>query len=50
MPVYDLGMDEAGRPLLAMKRVSGRQWQEVIRDEFSRTPPPEFLATRSTRH
>lgn len=34
VPVYDLGLDEEGRPLMAMKLVRGEHWDEVIREDF----------------
>lgn len=33
IPVYDLGRDESGRPLIAMKLVKGRLWSEVLRED-----------------
>ncbi|MEM1033092.1 MAG: serine/threonine-protein kinase [Myxococcota bacterium] len=30
VPVYALGRDEAGAPLLVMKKIEGRSWQEVL--------------------
>ncbi|MDK2971084.1 MAG: hypothetical protein PWP23_839 [Candidatus Sumerlaeota bacterium] len=33
VPVHDLGSDERGRPLLAMKLVRGRPWSEIIRED-----------------
>lgn len=33
VPVYDLGRDAQGRPLLAMKLVEGDRWDELIRSE-----------------
>lgn len=44
VPVYDLGLDEHGRPLLAMKLVKGRQWSDTMVDDLESLPPPEYLA------
>jgi len=32
VPVYDIGMDAAGAPIIVMKRVEGRPWNELLRD------------------
>ncbi len=42
VPVYDLGLDENGLPLLAMKLVRGRRWSEAI-DEDRTMPMADFL-------
>ncbi|MCB2153715.1 serine/threonine protein kinase [bacterium] len=34
VPVHDLGLDESGRPLLAMKMVKGKPWHQMIREDF----------------
>ncbi|MDX2177177.1 MAG: serine/threonine-protein kinase [Candidatus Sumerlaeia bacterium] len=44
VPVHDLGKDEAGRPLLAMKLVEGRGWDRALREEFGSLSASEFLA------
>lgn len=46
VPVHDLGRDEAGAPLLAMKLVKGASWETKIREEFETLTPEHFL----TRH
>ncbi|MCB9740321.1 MAG: protein kinase [Deltaproteobacteria bacterium] len=33
LPVYALGQDEAGSPLLVMKRVEGTSWAEILQDD-----------------
>ncbi len=43
VPVHDLGFDEAGQPLLAMKLVRGTPWHEAIHAD-RKLPSPEFLA------
>lgn len=43
VPVYDLGLDENGRPLLAMKLVQGQRWSDILRDEFEQLPAHEYL-------
>lgn len=32
VPVYDLGLDEAGAPMLVLKRISGVAWGELLLD------------------
>ncbi len=44
VPIYDLGLDELGLPLLAMKLVRGRPWDEVIEEDRHKMPMAEFLA------
>ncbi|MEY3013309.1 MAG: hypothetical protein RIT45_2044 [Pseudomonadota bacterium] len=33
LPVYALGQDESGSPLLVMKRVEGTSWAEILQEE-----------------
>ncbi|MCB2154255.1 serine/threonine-protein kinase [bacterium] len=42
VPVYDLGRDAQGRPLLAMKRVRGKPWDDII-DADAFLSPTDFL-------
>lgn len=42
VPVHDLGEDEQGRPLMAMKLVRGKSWDELIREDYLK-PIPEYL-------
>jgi serine/threonine protein kinase len=44
VPVHDLGIDEVGSPLLAMKLVNGQPWDKIIKVERSRMGREEFLA------
>jgi len=44
VPVHDLGRDEAGSPLLAMKLVKGASWETKIREEFVTLSPEQFLS------
>jgi len=44
VPIHDLGADERGRPLIAMKLVEGDTWSDVLQRDRSSMPPPEFLA------
>ncbi len=44
VPVHDLGADESGRPLLAMKMVHGRPWHRIIREDFAELPPHVYYA------
>jgi serine/threonine protein kinase len=43
VPIHDLGRDSAGRPVLAMKRLRGRTWEELIRGDFPKLPVADFL-------
>lgn len=44
LPVYDLGRDRDGALLLAMKRVHGDAWKDLLRAEFADTPVDLYLA------
>lgn len=44
VPVHDLGEDDSGRPLLAMKLVRGRPWNKVIREDFADLPTNVYYA------
>lgn len=44
VPVHELGVDERGEPLLAMKLVRGRPWNKVIKGDFESLPQEEYLA------
>lgn len=44
MPVYDLGVDESGQPLMAMKLIRGQRWDEMIKGEFGKMEPRDFLS------
>ncbi|MDX2176345.1 MAG: serine/threonine-protein kinase [Candidatus Sumerlaeia bacterium] len=44
VPVYDLGTDERGRPMLVMKLVQGAPWDRVLAEDFAALPPAELLA------
>lgn len=46
LPVYDLGRGADGELLLAMKRVHGRPWKDLLRADFAELPVDTFL----TRH
>jgi serine/threonine protein kinase len=43
VPVHELGLDENGRPMLAMKLVRGQPWSEAIYTDFPEMDPAEFL-------
>ncbi len=43
VPVHDLGVDEQGRPLLAMKLVRGRPWSDILREDFENLEVEELL-------
>jgi len=44
VPVYDLGFDESGAPLLAMKMVSGTGWNFLLAGDFPELSAEEHLA------
>lgn len=44
VPVYDLGFDESGAPLLAMKMVSGTGWNFLLAGDFPELSVEEHLA------
>lgn len=44
VPVHDLGDDENGLPLLAMKLVRGEPWDKSIINDFLSLSVPDFLA------
>lgn len=44
VPVHDLGLDEKGMPLLAMKYVRGRPWDVLLREDFESLSVGEYLA------
>ncbi len=43
VPVHDFGTDDSGNLMLAMKRVEGRAWDDVIADDWSELATQEFL-------
>lgn len=43
VPVYQLLEDASGNPLLSMKRVKGRAWNDLLKDEMNQ-PVGDFLA------
>ncbi len=44
VPMYDLGRDAAGHPVLAMKRLRGRTWEEMFIDDFGTMGVGDLLA------
>lgn len=44
IPVYDLGEDDQGKPLMAMKLLRGTPWHNVLRDDFPSMNAYDFLA------
>jgi tetratricopeptide (TPR) repeat protein/serine/threonine protein kinase len=44
VPVHDLGAGASGEPLLAMRLVRGRPWDDLLREDFPKLAPAEFLA------
>jgi len=49
VPIHELGRDEFGRPLLALKLVRGRPWHHLIRDDWNALTVEEFLARHLAR-
>lgn len=43
VPIHEVGVDQEGRPLIAMKRVRGKCWQDILDEEFSTLPFSEYL-------
>ncbi len=43
IPVYDLGMDDQGQPLLALKLVRGKPWSEILLED-RKLPAADFLS------
>jgi len=43
VPIHDLGMDGQGRPLIAMKLVEGKNWNELILDDIDAMNEHDFL-------
>lgn len=44
VPVHDLGADEEGSPLLAMKLIEGTPWDAALRTELSTSTWEDYLA------
>lgn len=44
VPVHDIGVDADGSPLLAMKFVRGKPWNELIAEEMAELSVVDFLA------
>lgn len=44
VPVHDLGVGPDGLPQIAMKRVQGRPWNAVLKEEWDTLTPQEYLA------
>jgi len=44
LPIHDLGADERGLPLIAMKLVEGTTWNSMTSADYVAMPPQEFLA------
>lgn len=45
VPVHDLGTAEDGSPLIAMKYIRGKPWDEILADDWEKLPAAEFLQT-----
>ncbi len=48
VPIYDLGADENGRPLLAMKFAHGRAWNELLAADLRDLEPRAYYAKHVT--
>jgi len=44
VPIHDFGVDDQGRPLLAMKHVEGKTWVDEIQIDALELSPADFLA------
>lgn len=44
LPVHDLGADELGSPLLAMKLVEGRPWHKIMKEDWGALSVDDFLS------
>ncbi len=44
VPVYDFGQDIDGTPMLAMKLMRGRPWDQILREDFKELGADAFLA------
>jgi len=43
VPIHDIGQDDQGRPLIAMKLVRGTPWNRMIESDFSSMNETDFL-------
>src|SRR5690606_28578852 len=43
VPIHDLGIDDEGSPMLAMKLVRGEPWDRLIAKDFRELAPADFL-------
>jgi len=48
VPIHDLGADDQGLPLIAMKLVGGKNWADIIKADFEAMPAPDFLGKHLT--
>jgi serine/threonine protein kinase len=44
VPVHEVGIDQDGRPLIAMKLIRGRVWQDIIEEDFYLLSFGEYIA------
>lgn len=44
VPIHDLGVDDQGRPIIAMKLVKGTPWNKMLQDDWARLPEQDYLA------
>ena len=45
VPVYDVGVDAAGAPVIVMKRIEGRSWADLFQAAGGDRPPLRGGAT-----
>lgn len=43
LPVYDLGLDESMKPVIAMKLVTGTPWSRLLRSDFTEMAGEDYL-------
>lgn len=43
VPVYDLGSDGLGEPMLGMKLVRGKNWEDILDEDLGLLPAAEFV-------
>ncbi len=44
VPIHDLGVDEHGQPIIAMKLVRGTPWNKMLQDDWDTMPEQDYLA------
>ncbi len=44
VPIHDLGVDDQGRPIIAMKLVRGTPWNKMLQDDWALLSEHDYLA------